>query len=244
MKSACFKHLTYNIDHISMVFKDIHLNKNNCNSKVSSDTIVKVLEEDFLNDYISVGKPCIITNMSTDWNAIKLNKWSIDNLEKNYGHCLFSYNNDTRRKLNNDSINHAININLRNINEQQQLNAPQVMKLKDFLDEIKIWDNENDNNIINEIKFNDHCQQDISNIKHCECNQQQYAPNPPYIFDPTFDYNESSSLLLDYKIPDIFNGGKNNILSLIPRDLRPNEKWLLLGPKNSGNTSNKRKIMD
>lgn len=35
---------------------------------------------------------------------------------------------------------------------------------------------------------------------------QKYSPNPPYIFDSTFDFGDSSSLIHDYTVPSIFNG--------------------------------------
>jgi hypothetical protein len=34
----------------------------------------------------------------------------------------------------------------------------------------------------------------------------KYSPNPPYIFDSTFDFGDSESMSHEYKVPSIFNG--------------------------------------
>lgn len=56
------------------------------------------------------------------------------------------------------------------------------------------------------------------------------STTPTCIFDPSFEY-DCPELLTHYSIPPMFEG---DFLLSIPQHIRPDHRWFLLGPKNSG----------
>jgi hypothetical protein len=73
-------------------------------------------------------------------------------------------------------------------------------------------------------------------LENCHAKILKYAANPPYIFDSTFDFGDSASMSHDYSVPSIFDGEINDVLLSMPAEYRPNNKWFLLGPVNSGSS--------
>lgn len=56
------------------------------------------------------------------------------------------------------------------------------------------------------------------------------STNPAYIFDGDFQ-NECSELAHDYEIPSIF---QNDVIERLPKELRPDHKWFLVGDRGTG----------
>lgn len=52
---------------------------------------------------------------------------------------------------------------------------------------------------------------DLKKTKKNHEKMLKYSPNPPYIFDSTFDFGESEPMSQDYTVPSIFNGTISNI---------------------------------
>jgi len=59
------------------------------------------------------------------------------------------------------------------------------------------------------------------------------SENPMYLFDPEFaeEWNTSADLANDYFVPEHFTG---DLFSALRADLRPDYRWLIIGPKGSG----------
>ena len=58
---------------------------------------------------------------------------------------------------------------------------------------------------------------------------------PLYIFDKRFA-RKAPALASDYIVPEYF---RDDVLALLPSDARPDNAWLLIGPKRSGSTWHK-----
>ncbi|ETW04696.1 hypothetical protein, variant [Aphanomyces invadans] len=58
----------------------------------------------------------------------------------------------------------------------------------------------------------------------------QHDDSPLYIFDPHFGAS-MPSLLSDYVIPNVFN---EDLLAVLPLEMRPDFRWLVVGPARSG----------
>jgi len=66
-------------------------------------------------------------------------------------------------------------------------------------------------------------------IEYCLYNRDD---SPLYLFESNIEnHPEGFALLSDYKPPKYFN---HNLFDLVHRDIRPPNKWFLIGPKRSG----------
>jgi hypothetical protein len=187
----------------------------NTSCSASSIKFIKELSEDSFYDHHILGNvPCILMNMTSDWPAMKHNKWSFEMLLRTYKDTYFLYNNwfRTNRKL--TETNKCSRGRLKFENLQSELN---VMKLSTFLNEVQNLTIDSGETLNGS---------EISNFEAC-------SPNLPYIFDSSFSAGQSKALLDDYTAPPIFSD-RNNILELLSSRLTISLRWFLLGPRNSG----------